>query len=108
MQSRRVQLTTENNLNNILKTRAERASEYEDAVAILQQGLDQNWSSNQYLQAFSDKPDSGPVYTVRTALAVNQQTAHTLGCDAENWMEKDGGREVDQDSGQSSIQVSGS
>jgi hypothetical protein len=53
-----------------------RASEYEDAAAILQHGLDQNWTSNQYLQAFSDKPDSGPVYTVRTALAVNQQTAH--------------------------------
>jgi hypothetical protein len=64
-------------VNNILKTRAKRASEYEDAAAILQRGLDQNWTSNQYLQAFRDKPDSGPVYTVRTALAVNQQTAHT-------------------------------
>jgi hypothetical protein len=64
-------------LNIILKNRAMRASEYEDAAAILQQGLDQNWSSKQYLQAFSDKPDSGPVYTVRTALAVNQQTNHT-------------------------------
>ena len=63
-------------VNNILKTRAMRASEYEDAAAILQHGLDQNWTSNQYLQAFSDKPDSGPVYTVRTALAVNQQTAY--------------------------------
>ena len=64
-------------VNNILKTRAMRASEYEDAAVILQQGLDQNWTRNQYLQAFSDKPDSGPVYTVRTALAVEQQTAHT-------------------------------
>jgi len=64
-------------VNNILKNRAMRASEYEDAAAILQQGLDRNWSSSQYLQAFSDKPDSGPVYTVRTALTVNQQTNHT-------------------------------
>jgi hypothetical protein len=63
-------------VNNILNTRAVRASEYEDAAAILQQGLDQSWSSNQYLQAFSDKPDTGPVYTVRTALAANQQTSH--------------------------------
>ena len=31
-----------------------------------------------------------------------------LGCDAENWMERDVAREVEQDSGQSSIQVSGS
>ena len=38
-------------VNNILKTRAMRASEYEDAAAILQHGLDQNWTSNQYLQA---------------------------------------------------------
>lgn len=64
-------------VNNILKVRVKRASEYEDAAAILQKGLDQNWTSDQYLQAFSDKPDSGPVYTVRTALAVNQQAAHT-------------------------------
>jgi len=60
-------------VNNILKTRALRASEYEQAAATLQQGLDQNWTSNQYLQAFSDKPDSGPVYTVRTALAATDQ-----------------------------------
>lgn len=64
-------------MNNILKVRAKRASEYEDAAAMLQKGLDQKWTSDQYLQAFSDKPDSGPVYTVRTALAANQQAAHT-------------------------------
>ena len=59
--------------NNILKTRALRASEYEQAAAMLRQGLDQNWTNNQYVQAFSDKPDAGPVYTVRTALAVTNQ-----------------------------------
>jgi hypothetical protein len=63
--------------NNIFKNRALRASEYEDAAAILQQGLDQNWTPNQYQQAFSNKPDSGPVYTVRTALTATQQTAQT-------------------------------
>jgi hypothetical protein len=63
--------------NNILKNRALRASEYEDAVAILQRGLDQNWTPNQYQRAFSNKPDSGPVYTVRTALTASQQTAQT-------------------------------
>jgi hypothetical protein len=60
-------------VNNILKTRALRASEYEQAAATLQQGLEQNWTSNQYVQAFSDKPDSGPLYTVRTALAATNQ-----------------------------------
>jgi hypothetical protein len=54
--------------SNIFNNRALRASEAEDAAAILQRGLDQNWNRNQYQQAFSEKPDSGPVYTVRTAL----------------------------------------
>lgn len=63
--------------NNILKNRAMRASEYEQTTALLQQGLDQNWTREQYQKAFSDKPDSGSVYTVRTALSATQQTAPT-------------------------------
>jgi len=63
--------------SDIFKNRALRASEYEDATAILQRGLDQNWNRNQYQQAFADKPDSGPVYTVRTALTATQQTGQT-------------------------------
>jgi hypothetical protein len=63
--------------NNILKTRAMRASEYQQTAALLQQGLDQNWNREQYQKAFRDKPDSGPVYTVRTALSATQQTAPT-------------------------------
>ena len=62
-------------VNNVLKARAMRASEYEQAVTILQKGLDQNWASNQYLQALSDKQNSGPVYAVRSTLAANQQNA---------------------------------
>jgi hypothetical protein len=42
-------------LSNILKTRAMRASEYDDATAILQKGLDQNWTPNHYQQAFSNE-----------------------------------------------------
>jgi hypothetical protein len=63
--------------SNIFNYRALRAAEDEDAAAILQRGLDQNWNRNQYLQAFSDKPDSGPVYIVRTALTATQQTGQT-------------------------------
>jgi hypothetical protein len=63
--------------SNIFNYRALRASENEDAATILQQGLNQNWNRNQYQQAFSDKPDSGPVYTVRTALTATQQTGQT-------------------------------
>ncbi len=65
--------------SGIFSNRALRASEYEDAAAILQGGLDGNWNRDQYLQAFRDKPDTGPVYTVRTALAATQtQTPQAL------------------------------
>ena len=63
--------------NNILKNRVLHASQYDDAAAILQQGLSQNWTRERYQQAFSDKPDTGPVYTVRTALTATQQTGQT-------------------------------
>jgi hypothetical protein len=63
--------------SDIFSNRALRVSENEDAAAILQRGLDQNWNRNQYQQAFSDKPDSGPVYIVRTALTATQQTGQT-------------------------------
>ena len=58
-------------VNLILNTRAARAAEYEDAAGILQQGLNQNWTRDQYEQAFRDKPDTGAVYTVRTALSAS-------------------------------------
>lgn len=64
-------------VNLILNHRTERAAEYEDAAAILQQGLSQDWSREQYQQAFRDKPDTGPVYTVCTALSATLQTAQT-------------------------------
>ncbi|MGB0062985.1 MAG: hypothetical protein WBP85_00950 [Terracidiphilus sp.] len=64
-------------VNSILNYRATRAAEYEDAAGILEQGLRQNWTRDQYQQAFRDKPDDGAVYTVRTALTATLQTAKT-------------------------------
>ncbi len=64
-------------VNLILNNRVRLAAEYEDAAAILQQGLNQNWTRDQYEQAFRDKPDTGAVYTVRTALSATLQTAQT-------------------------------
>jgi hypothetical protein len=64
-------------VNLILNNRALRGAQYEDAAAILQQGLSQNWTRDQYEQAFRDKPDTGAVYTVRTALSATLQTART-------------------------------
>ncbi len=64
-------------VNLILNKRATRASEYEHAAGILQQGLSQNWTRDQYEQAFRDQPDTGAVYSVRTALSAALQTAQT-------------------------------
>ena len=64
-------------VNSILNNRLVRAGEYEDAAGILQQGLSQNWTRDQYEQALRDKPDNGAVYTVRTALSATLQTART-------------------------------
>ena len=64
-------------VNRILNSRAARAAEYEDAARILQQGLSQNWTRDQYQQAFRDKPDNGAVYTVRTALSATLQNGQT-------------------------------
>jgi hypothetical protein len=66
-------------VNLILNNRALHASEYEDAAGILQRGLSQNWTRDQYEQAFRDKPDTGAVYSVRTALsATAAQTPQTF------------------------------
>jgi hypothetical protein len=62
-------------VNIIPKTRATRALEYEQPAAMLEQGLAQNWTRDQYLQALSHKPNSGPIHAVRSTLAANQQFA---------------------------------
>jgi hypothetical protein len=59
----------------ILKNREMQASAYEQAAIMLQQGLDQNWTRDQYLQALGDKPNSGPIYAIRSTLVANQQFA---------------------------------
>jgi hypothetical protein len=57
----------------ILQTRAMRAMEFEQASAILQKGLELNWTSAQYLEMLGDKTDSGPFISIRSALAANQR-----------------------------------
>jgi hypothetical protein len=59
----------------ILENREMRATAYEQATILLQRGLDQNWTRDQYLQALSDRPNSGPIYAIRSTLVANQQFA---------------------------------
>jgi hypothetical protein len=53
----------------ILKSRTSLASQYEQAASLLQKGLDQNWTRDEFLKAVSDKPRSGPIYEIRSTLA---------------------------------------
>lgn len=59
----------------ILKNREMRASAYGQAIAILKKGLDENWTRDQFLQALADKPNSGPLYGLRSTLMANRQFA---------------------------------
>jgi len=59
----------------ILKNREMLASAYERAATILQQGLDQNWTRDQFLEALNNKPNSGPIYAIRSTLVANQRFA---------------------------------
>ena len=59
----------------ILKNREMLASAYEQAATILQQGLDQNWTRDQFLEALNNKPNSGPTYAIRSTFVANQRFA---------------------------------
>ncbi len=61
-------------VNIILKSREMRAIEYDQTAAMLQQGLDQNWTCDRYLQALGSKPNSGPIRAVRATLIANRQS----------------------------------
>lgn len=58
----------------ILRTRAMRAAEFDEASAILKKGLEREWSTRQYLEALGDEK-SGPMYSIRAALAANGANA---------------------------------
>jgi hypothetical protein len=59
----------------ILENRAMRESEYDQAVALLKRGLEQNWDRDQYLQALNGKPNSLPTHEIRSTLMANSRTS---------------------------------
>jgi hypothetical protein len=59
-------------VDGILKNRTWMAAKYEEAASLLQQGLDQNWSRDQFLEAIGNKPKSGPLYGVQSTLQANR------------------------------------
>jgi hypothetical protein len=55
-------------VNLILANRAMRESEYDQAVSFLQQGLNQNWTADQYLAALDGKPETVLSHMIRSNL----------------------------------------
>lgn len=61
-------------VKNILANRAMRESEYDQAVAVLRKGLEQNRNRDQYLQSLGGKPDSLPTHVIRSTLSGNPRS----------------------------------
>ncbi|MGC2417468.1 MAG: hypothetical protein WA434_06965 [Candidatus Acidiferrales bacterium] len=61
----------------ILKARATRAVEYDQAASVLQQGLEENWTRDQYLRVFDDRQNSGPIQIIRSTLIANGRSEET-------------------------------
>jgi hypothetical protein len=65
-------------LKVILGNRAYFASSYEQAISFLKSGLDQKWTRDQYLEALSKEPKSGPFYAIRRTLEANRNASRIL------------------------------
>ena len=62
-------------VKHILTAREMLASAYERAASLLQRGLDENWTRDQYLQALNETPDTSAIHTLRSNLTANPQLA---------------------------------
>jgi hypothetical protein len=60
----------------VLANRETLVSAYEQSITLLQQGLDQNWTGDQYLTALQSKANSTPVNSIRSTLQANAKPGH--------------------------------
>lgn len=58
-------------VNAILKGRESLVAAYDQAIALLREGMDQKWTREQYLQALNGKPNS-VFYGIRATLTANE------------------------------------
>jgi len=58
----------------ILQDRALWASQYNQAITLLQRGLDRNCTRDQYLEALKNVPNSGPAGSIRSTLEAYPQS----------------------------------
>jgi len=63
-------------VKTLVDTRASFASAYEQAIALLQEGIENNWARQQYLVALDGKPESLPFYSMRQTFQANQSLDH--------------------------------
>jgi hypothetical protein len=58
-------------VKSLLDMNASMASAYEMAIALLQEGIDHNWTSEQYLAALNGKPASPQLFSIRQSFLSN-------------------------------------
>ena len=59
-------------VKSLIDPNASMVSAYEQAITLLQEGIEHNWTKEQYLAALVGKPDSWPVYSIRQTFRANQ------------------------------------
>jgi hypothetical protein len=59
-------------VNTLLHTRADYISAYEQAIAIMKQGIEANWTRQQYLDAINGMRPSQPYYAILRTFEANQ------------------------------------
>jgi hypothetical protein len=59
-------------VQSLIDTNVSIVSAYEKAIALLQEGIEHNWTREQYLAALDGQPDSLPVHSIRQTFLANQ------------------------------------
>jgi hypothetical protein len=60
-------------IKRVLSARQSQENAYRQAITLLRQGAEQNWTFEQYRQALSDKPNSLPFYSLKSTLDANER-----------------------------------
>lgn len=59
-------------VKTLVSSRASFVSAYEQAIALLEEGIENNWTRQQYLVALDGKPESLPFYSMRRTFQANK------------------------------------
>ena len=59
-------------VKTLVDHRASMVEAYEQAIALLEEGIEHNWTREQFLAALDGKQDSMPIYAIRQTLLRNQ------------------------------------